>query len=72
MANGTVKWFNDDKGFGFITPEPRGGRAAGALERAGPTNELACRRSTRSDPQKGWTTHGVQLQEEDHDEEAQP
>ena len=21
MATGTVKWFNDDKGFGFITPE---------------------------------------------------
>ena len=21
MAEGTVKWFNDDKGFGFITPE---------------------------------------------------
>ncbi|QWE07866.1 cold-shock protein [Polynucleobacter ibericus] len=21
MANGTVKWFNDAKGFGFITPE---------------------------------------------------
>ena len=19
--NGTVKWFNDEKGFGFITPE---------------------------------------------------
>ncbi len=21
MINGTVKWFNDAKGFGFITPE---------------------------------------------------
>jgi CspA family cold shock protein len=21
MANGTVKWFSDEKGFGFITPE---------------------------------------------------
>jgi CspA family cold shock protein len=21
MANGTVKWFSDQKGFGFITPE---------------------------------------------------
>ena len=21
MAQGTVKWFNDSKGFGFITPE---------------------------------------------------
>ena len=21
MANGTVKWFSDDKGYGFITPE---------------------------------------------------
>ena len=25
MATGTVKWFNDDKGFGFITPDERQG-----------------------------------------------
>jgi len=41
MANGTVKWFNASKGFGFI--EPEGGKRdvfvhISALERAGLTS----------------------------------
>ena len=38
MANGTVKWFNSDKGYGFIAPES-GGKDIflhiSAVERAG-------------------------------------
>ena len=41
MANGTVKWFNPTKGFGFIQPEDGGKDVfvhASALERAGITH----------------------------------
>lgn len=41
MANGTVKWFNPNKGFGFIQPE-NGGQDIfvhiSAVERAGLNN----------------------------------
>ncbi|WP_062206002.1 cold-shock protein [Aureimonas sp. AU12] len=41
MATGTVKWFNADKGFGFIAPD-NGGQDAfvhiSAVERAGMSN----------------------------------
>jgi len=41
MANGTVKWFNATKGFGFIAPES-GGKDVfvhiSALERSGMTS----------------------------------
>ena len=40
MANGTVKWFNTTKGFGFIAPETGGKDVfvhVSALERSGLT-----------------------------------
>ena len=41
MSTGTVKWFNAQKGFGFIAPDNGGGDAfvhISAVERAGMTS----------------------------------
>jgi cold shock protein len=41
MSTGTVKWFNAQKGFGFIAPDNGGGDAfvhISAVERAGLTS----------------------------------
>ncbi len=41
MANGTVKWFNGQKGYGFIEPEEGGNDVfvhISAVERAGLTS----------------------------------
>ena len=55
MANGTVKWFNATKGFGFIAPQ--GGSRdvfvhVSALERAG-IRELADGQAVTFDIEKG-------------------
>ncbi len=54
MATGTVKWFNETKGYGFIQPDD-GGKDVfvhiSAVERAGMRNLIEGRRSpTTSKP----------------------
>lgn len=55
MANGTVKWFNATKGFGFIAPE-EGGKDVfvhiSALERSG-LRELADNQKVTFDVEAG-------------------
>ena len=55
MATGIVKWFNTDKGFGFITPEGGGQDVfvhITALERAG-LKDLADNQSVSFELEEG-------------------
>ncbi len=61
MPNGTVKWFNGTKGFGFITPDDGGADVfvhISAVERAGLRNLMDGQKVSydeERDPRKGKT-----------------
>ncbi len=67
MAQGTVKWFNSEKGFGFIQTEQGGGDVfvhISAVERAGMTSLRECQKVSfelERDKRSGKTSAG-QLQ----------
>jgi len=67
MATGTVKWFNDEKGFGFIKPDDGGKDVfvhVTAVERAGINNlDEGARISFETEPDKrGKGPKAVNLQ----------
>jgi CspA family cold shock protein len=68
MATGTVKWFSDQKGFGFIQPDNGGGDVfvhISAVEKAGMRTLVEGQKISfeeQRDPKKGKTS-AVNLKE---------
>lgn len=65
MANGTVKWFNAQKGFGFIVPSEGGADVfvhISAVERAGLTSLQDGQRLTYELATQKGKTSAVNLQ----------
>ena len=64
MATGTVKWFNDQKGFGFIQPDAGGPDVfvhISAVERAGMRSLVEGQKisyEVEVDPRKGKSSAG--------------
>lgn len=62
MATGTVKWFNDQKGYGFIAPDNGGGDIfvhISAVEKAGMRSLVEGQKISydeERDPKKGKTS----------------
>ncbi|MGH6718221.1 MAG: cold-shock protein [Alphaproteobacteria bacterium] len=65
MANGTVKWFNPTKGYGFIQPED-GGKDVfvhiSALQRAGLSNLAEGQRVSYEMESRNGRTSAVNIQ----------
>ena len=87
MATGTVKWFSDDKGFGFITPDEPGKDLFvhhNAIQSSGfrsltegakvsfDTEQGPRARRPRTSRRSKAQTDGVYQQAQDHHGEAQP